>query len=102
MKAPVHGLLAAYASEKAFRAALRGLREAGCVRVDAYTPYPLENGILPQAATPVGWIMLFAGVLGASGGFFLQWFAARNYPFNVGGPALHRLAALIPLSFALT
>ena len=102
MKAPVHGLLAAYASEKTFRAALRGLREAGCVRVDAYTPYPLEAGLLPQAATPVGWIMLLAGVIGASGGFFLQWFAARDYPVNVGGRPLNSWPAFIPITFELT
>lgn len=101
MKAPVHGLLVAYASEKTFRAALRGLSEAGCMRIDAYTPYPLENGILPQAATSVGWIMLLAGVIGASGGFFLQWFAARDYPVNVGGRPLNSWPAFIPITFEL-
>jgi hypothetical protein len=102
MKAPVHGLLVAFASEASFRNALNGLREAGCVRTEAYTPYPLEAGLLPQAATPVGWIMLLAGVLGGSGGFFLQWFAARDYPFNVGGRPLNSWPAFIPITFELT
>ncbi len=102
MKAPVHGLLAAFVSEASFRAALRSLHEAGCVRTDAYTPYPLEDGLLPQAATPVGWIMLLAGVIGASGGFFLQWFAARDYPLDVGGRPLNSWPAFIPITFELT
>jgi Protein of unknown function (DUF3341) len=102
MKAPVHGLLAAFASEASFRNALNGLQAAGCVRTEAYTPYPLEAGLLPQAATPVGWIMLLAGVLGGSGGFFLQWFATRDYPFNVGGRPLNSWPAFIPITFELT
>ena len=101
MKPPVHGLLAAFDGEASFRAALTNLRNAGCVRIDAYTPYPLEDGILPQAATPVGWIMFAAGILGTGGGFFLQWFAARDYPINVGGRPLNSWPAFIPITFEL-
>ena len=102
MKPPVHGLLAAFADEASFRIAIRKLRETGCTRIDAYTPYPLETGILPQATTPVGWIMFCAGVLGASGGFFLQWFATHDYPLNVGGRPLNSWPAFIPITFELT
>lgn len=101
MKPPVHGLLAAFDAEAPFRAALRNLREAGCERIDAYTPYPLEAGVLPQARTPVGWIMFAAGVLGGGGGFYLQWFAARDYPLNVGGRPLNSWPAFIPITFEL-
>ena len=101
MKPPVHGLLAAFAGEVPFRAALTSLRNAGCVRIDAYTPYPLEPGILPQAATTVGWTMFAAGVLGAGGGFYLQWFAARDYPLNVGGRPLNSWPAFIPITVEL-
>ena len=101
MKPPVYGLLAAFDGEASFRAALTNLRNAGCVRIDAYTPYPLEDGILPQAATPVGWIMFAAGLLGTGGGFFLQWFAARDYPINVGGRPLNSWPAFIPITFEL-
>ena len=101
MKPPVHGLLAAFAGEIPFRAALTSLRNAGCVRIDAYTPYPLEAGILPETTTPVGWIMFAAGVFGAGGGFFLQWFAARDYPLNIGGRPLNSWPAFIPITFEL-
>ena len=102
MNAPSHGLLAAFASEESFQAALRGLRQAGCVRVDAYTPYPVEAGLLPRAATPVGWIMLGAGIAGLSGGFFMQWYAARAYPLDVGGRPLNSWPAFVPITFELT
>jgi hypothetical protein len=102
MKAPIYGLLAAFASEASFRTALRRLREAGCRHLEAYTPYPVEPGVLPGATTPLAWIMLLAGVTGAAGGFFLQWFAARDYPLNVGGRPLNSWPAFIPVTFELT
>jgi hypothetical protein len=102
MNAPNHGLLAAFASEKSFRTAFDNLREAGCLRLEAYTPYAVETRGLPGATTPIAWIMLLAGIAGASGGFFLQWFAARAYPVNVGGRPLNSWPAFIPITFELT
>jgi hypothetical protein len=102
MKTPAHGLLAAFASEESFHAALRGLRAAGCVRIDAYTPYPVEAGLLPRTASPIGWIMLAAGITGLGGGFFLQWYAARDYPINVGGRPVNSWPSFIPITFELT
>jgi len=102
MKAPIHGLLAAFVTEKSFRNALRNLREAGCVQLEAYTPYPVEPCVLPGATTPMAWIMLLAGVAGASGGFFLQWFATRDYPLNVGGRPLNSWPSFVPITFELT
>ncbi len=102
MNPPIHGLLAAFAAEKPFRRALRDLRAAGCVRLEAYTPYPVEPCVLPDATTPMAWIMLLAGAAGASGGFFLQWYAAHDYPLNVGGRPLNSWPAFIPITFELT
>jgi hypothetical protein len=102
MNAPNHGLLVAFTSEKSFRTAFHNLREAGCRGLEAYTPYAVEPGVLPGARTPIAWIMLLAGIAGASGGFFLQWFAARDYPVNVGGRPLNSWPAFIPITFELT
>jgi len=92
MNSPVHGLLAEFVSEASFRSALRRLRAAGCVRLEAYTPYPLEPDGLPGSSTPVG----------GGGGFFLQWFAARDFPLDVGGRPLNSWPAFIPVTFELT
>jgi len=101
MKARVHGLLAAFATEVSFREALRDLGKAGCVRVEAYTPYPVESVVLPGATTPLAGIMLLAGLAGTGGGFFLQWFATRNYPLNVGGRPVNSWPAFVPITVEL-
>jgi hypothetical protein len=102
MNTPKHGLLAEFTSEESFRTALQGLRKAGCVGVDAYTPYPVEPALLSPTTTPIGWFMLLGAVVGASGGFFMQWYAARDYPLNVGGRPLNSWPAFIPITFELT
>ncbi|MEO6875241.1 MAG: DUF3341 domain-containing protein [Opitutaceae bacterium] len=101
MKPPVYGLLAEFGTEAAFRTAVADLRAAGCVRLEAYTPYPVEPSVLP-GTTPMGWIMLIAGLVGAGGGFFLQWFAARDYPLDIGGRPLNSWPAFVPITFELT
>jgi hypothetical protein len=101
MKPPVHGLLAAFASEASCRLAIRNLREAGFVRLDAYTPYPVEPGLIPGPKTPIAPIMLIAAVTGACGGFFLQWIAARDYPINVGGRPINSWPAFVPITFEM-
>ena len=102
MNSSIHGLLAAFVTEKSFFRALRKLREVGYVRLEAYTPYPVELDVLPEETTPIALIMLLAGAVGASGGFFLQWFAARDYPLNIGGRPLNSWPAFIPITFELT
>ncbi|MEO6992437.1 MAG: DUF3341 domain-containing protein [Lacunisphaera sp.] len=99
MKAPLYGQLAAFPTEETFRAGMRCLQQAGCVQLEAYTPYPVEPGVLPGAGTPMAWIMFIAGAVGAAGGFFLQWYAARDYPLNIGGRPLDSWPAFVPITF---
>ncbi len=101
MKSPIYGQLAVFPTEESFRAGMRSLQKAGCVQLEAYTPYPVEPSVLPAAATPMAWIMFIAGAAGAAGGFFLQWYAARDYPLNVGGRPLNSWPAFVPITFEL-
>jgi hypothetical protein len=102
MKPKVHGMLAAFASEASCRLAMQDLREAGFVAIDAYTPYPVEPGLLREPKTPIAPIMFVAAMIGACGGFYLQWHAARDYPINVGGRPINSWPAFVPITFELT
>ena len=99
-----YGTLAMYRTAEALAGALRKLRGAGYTRLDVYMPYPDEtiDELLPARPTPIGWIVLIAGLLGGIGSYFMQWYASRDYPLNVGGRPLHSWPSFIPITFELT
>jgi hypothetical protein len=99
-----YGIMAAYASEEAYLAALRAVGQAGFHRVETFTPYDVEaeEAVLPRHPSPVGWIMLVAGLLGGGGAFFMQWYAARDYRLDVGGRPVDSWPSFIPVTFELT
>lgn len=83
-------------------AAARRTYEAGYRRINAYSPYPIE-----ELAEAIGFrrnfvplATLVCGLLGAAGGFALQyWTSAIAYPLNVGGRPPLSLPAFIPVTF---
>ena len=98
------GIIACYASSEQFLSVMHRARSAGYTRVEAYTPFPVDglDEALPRASTPIGWIVLAAGIFGACGAYGLQYWATHNYPLNVGGRPLHSWPAFIPVTFELT
>lgn len=99
------GLLAEFGDEDALVAATRKIREAGYTNLDAYTPYPVEG--LAEALgfhrSRVPLVVLGGGILGAVGGYFLQyWLNVLDYPINVGGRPLNSIPAWIIVTFELT
>ena len=82
--------------------AARRLREGGVQGLDAYSPYPL-HGIddalaIQRSKVPV--VALTGGVLGALGGYTLQWYLnSRAYPINVGSRPQHGFWTNIPITF---
>jgi hypothetical protein len=102
---PIYGLLAEFADPNELIRAVRGARQAGYQKMDAYTPFPVEG--LAEALgfrhTRVPLLILVGGVVGCVGGFFMQyWCAAISYPVNVGGRPLNSWPAFIPVTFELT
>jgi hypothetical protein len=97
------GLLAEFSREEAWLEALRRVRAAEATRFEAFAPYPVEGmdeWVLPRPS-PMPAIMLAAGAIGAAGGFFLQVWAARDYPLQVGSRPLFSWPAFIPVTFEL-
>jgi len=101
----IYGLMAEFTSAADLLGAANRAREEGYVRMDAYSPYPIEglSEALGFRHTRVPLIVLTGGVLGALGGYFMQYyFAVIEYPFNVGGRPEHSWPAFIPVTFEMT
>jgi Protein of unknown function (DUF3341) len=101
----IYGLMAEFDNPHDLLIAVQQARAEGYRRMDAYTPFPVEG--LAEAfeyrRTWVPFIVLIGGVVGAIGGYFLQYYLmAVNYPINVGGRPLNSWPAFIPVTFELT
>jgi hypothetical protein len=103
MSEALHGIVAVFPSPETFLAALRRVREAGYESVEVNVPFAVEgmDEWLPGRPTPIARIILIAGLTGAAGAYFLQWYAAHDYPLNIGGRPLHSWPAFIPVTFEL-
>ena len=97
--------MAEFAGPEALVAAAESAHREGYRRLDAYSPFPVEG-----LAEAIGFhknrlplLVLAGGIIGASGGFFLQyWFHVLDYPMNIGGRPLNSWPMFIPVTFELT
>jgi hypothetical protein len=102
---PPYGLVAEFDSPRALVGAAEKARDAGYKRMDAYTPFPVEEltEALGQRPTMLPFVVLLGGVIGGVGGYLLQYLTmAYTYPLNVGGRPLHSWPAFIPVTFECT
>src|SRR5262249_16327590 len=92
-------------SPTALVAAARQTSSAGYQKIDAYSPFPVE-----ELAEAIGFhkngvplVVLIGGILGGLSGYLMQyWIAIDPYPINLGGKPLHSLPAFIGVTFELT
>ena len=97
--------MAEFESPTAVVEAARRAYASGYRRMDAFSPYPIEEltealGI-KQSKLPL--IVLIGGILGCLGGYALcYWVSAMVYPLNIGGRPLHSWPAFIPVTFECT
>jgi hypothetical protein len=95
-------VLGEFSKPEACVSAVRTLREGGVDGLDAYSPYPLHgmDEALALPATKVPLVALIGGVLGALGGYGMQWWMnGINYPINVGNRPPHGFWTNIPITF---
>ena len=104
MKRATFGMMASFASEESFLAALGNIREAGYRRIETYTPYGVERAesLMPHAKTPIPWIMLIGGFTGGCTAFLMQLNAVHDYVINVAGRPVNSWPSFIPITFELT
>jgi Protein of unknown function (DUF3341) len=103
--ATVYGLMAEFDDPNALVAATTRAYREGYRRMDAYSPFPIEelHEALGGGHTRLPLIVLIGGILGCIGGYALQyWTAAVAYPINVGGRPYHSWPAFIPVTFECT
>jgi hypothetical protein len=102
---PVYGLMAEFDTPEALLEAAQRTYNDGYRRMDAYSPFPVDG--LAEAVgfhqTRLPLIVLIGGVLGAVGGFLLQyWISVVDYPLNIGGKPYNSWPAFIPVTFETT
>ena len=105
MNKPVYGLMAEFESPTELVAAARAAREKGYRKLDAYTPFPIEEltDALHLHYNKLPLIVLLGGILGGLSGYLLQYYVTVIYfPINVAGRPLHSWPAYIIITFELT
>jgi hypothetical protein len=103
--APLYGLLAEFESPEELLDRARRTYAAGYRKISAYSPFPIEGlseaiGLRPSKL-PL--LVLLGGILGALGGFFMQYYASViDYPWNIGGRPFNSWPSFVIVSFELT
>jgi len=102
---PIYGLLAEFEDAHALTQAVLRTRAEGYRKIDAFTPYPVEEvwEALGVREHRLPAIVLLGGVLGALAGYALQyWTTVIDFPINVGGRPFHSWPAFIIPTFETT
>jgi hypothetical protein len=101
----IYGMMAEFDDPNALVGATRLAHHEGYRRMDAYSPFPIEelHEALGANHTRLPLIVLVGGLVGCIGGYLLQyWVSASAYPLNVGGRPYHSWPAFIPVTFECT
>jgi hypothetical protein len=102
---PLYGVIAEFDNPTDIVAAAHRAYEEGYRKMDAYTPFPIEE--LTHAIgfhhSRLPLVVLIGGIVGGLGGYLLQyWTSVIDYPLNVGGRPLHSWPAFIVPTFETT
>jgi hypothetical protein len=98
-------LMGYFTTPKDIYHACEALRDAGYIRFDAHTPFPVHGlekamGIKPS---PMPWIVLGGGITGFVSGILLAWYTqAVAYPLDISGKPPFSYQAYVPVIFELT
>lgn len=102
---PIYGIMAEFDSASDLVAAAKHTHEAGYKKIDAYSPFPVEE--LAEAigfhSNRVALVTLIGAAIGGLSGYLLQyWIAVVTYPINVGGRPYHSWPSFIVVTFEMT
>jgi hypothetical protein len=103
--AKLYGVMAEFENPNDLVAAARAAHEAGYVKLDAYTPYPIEalTEALDIHDRRLPAVVLGGGILGGLAAYALcYWSSVIEYPLNIGGKPFHSMPAFIVPTFETT
>jgi hypothetical protein len=102
---PIYGIIAEFENPTALVNAARAAREQGYRKLDAYSPFPIEelNDALHLHGNKLPLIVLLGGLVGGSLGYLLQYYVTVVYfPINIAGRPLHSWPSYIIITFEMT
>jgi len=102
---PLYGLMAEFENPSDLVRAAHEARQAGYRKMDAFTPYPIEelSEALEIHDRRLPMLVLGGGILGGLAGYALcYWCSAIAYPIIVGGKPFHSAPAFIVPTFETT
>ena len=102
---PIYGLMAEFETPTALVAAARAALEKGYRKLDAYSPFPIEEltDALHLHHNKLPLIVLLGGIIGGLAGYLLQYYVTVIYfPINIAGRPLHSWPSYIIIAFETT
>src|ERR1700688_4999394 len=104
-RTPIYGMMAEFDSPAQLVHAANRTHQAGYVRIDAYSPFPVEG--LAEAIgfhkNRVPLVVLIGGLIGGILAYSPQyWGASITYPTHAGGRPYHSWPSFIIVTFELT
>jgi hypothetical protein len=105
LRQPIYGVMAEFGSPGALVEAAKAAREQGYRKMDAYSPFPIEelNDVLHLHKNKLSLIVLICGILGGISGYLLQYYVTVMYfPINIAGRPLHSWPSYIVITFEVT
>ena len=101
----LYGVMAEFDNPTALVNAARAAREKGYRKLDAYSPFPIEelSEVLDLHKNRLPLIVLAGGIVGGMVGYLMQYYVTVwEFPINIGGRPLHSWPAYIIITFELT
>ena len=101
----IFGLAAEFETHGDLVRAAEAAYARGYRKMDGFAPFPIEGlaQALGKRRSLVPLLVLLGGIIGATAGYYMQWYANLvDYPMNIGGRPLHSWPAFIPITFELS
>ena len=101
----IYGVMAEFDNPTALVNAARAAREKGYRKLDAYSPFPIEelSDALHLHKNRLPLIVLAGGIVGGLAGYLMQYYVTVwDFPINIGGRPLHSWPAYIVITFEMT